>query len=208
MAFSPFQGSFYELLNEEHPFKYELRELSSTNDPVTVCEALVPPLVAQIFGYMHPYASLDTFNDIMSKLSEMLQEKLKGRDLHVRMSPHHILWTVEAVHKELCKKYSKCDIIVKLLVLQEKLCRTIVDTLAKHLIKPKKKAGIRKFLRTVYASMVNSLSSYKLLDEVTHNDKWQDLRTQKQNWELFSGIDANQGHQKFQRKCFMILLNK
>lgn len=172
MAFSPFQRSFYELLNEEHPFKYQLKELSTTNEPDTVCDTLLPPLVAQIFGHMQAYASLDTFNDIMSKLSGMLQEELKGRNIHVSMSPHHILWTVRAVHKELCEKYNKYDIIVKLLVLQEKLCRTIVVTLAKRLIKPRKKVGIRKFLSTVYASMVNSLSSYNMLDKVTQNDKW------------------------------------
>lgn len=171
MAFSPFQRSFYELLNEEHPFKYQLKELSTTNEPDTVCDALVPPLVAQIFGHMQAYASLDTFNDIMSKLSGMLQEELQGRNIHVSMSPHHILWTVRAVHKELCEKYNKYDIIIKLLVLQEKLCRTIVVTLAKRLTKPRKKVGIRKFLSTIYASMVNSLSSYNMLDKVTQNDK-------------------------------------
>lgn len=166
MAFSPLQRSFYELLNEEPPFKYELKELSTTSEPATVCDALVPPLVAQIFGHMQAYASLDTFNDIISKMSGMLQEELKGRDI-VSMSPHHILWTVEAVHKELCEKYDKYYIIVKLLVLQEKLCRTIIDTLVKHLIKPRKKVGIKRFLSTVYASMVNSLSSYNMLDKVT-----------------------------------------
>lgn len=172
MAFSPFQRSFYELLNEEHPFKYELKELSTTNEPATVCDALVPPLVAQLFGHMQAYASLDSFNDIMSKLSGMLQEELKGRDIHVNMSPYHVLWTVRAVHKELCEKYNKYYIIVKLLVLQEKLCRTIVDTLVKRLIKPRKKVGIGKFFSTVYASTVNSLSSYNVLDKVTQNDKW------------------------------------
>lgn len=94
MAFSSFQRSFYEFFNEEHPFIYELKELSTTNEPATVCDALVPPLVAQLFGHMQAYASLDTFNDIMSKLSGMLQEELKGRDIHVNMSPHHVLWTV------------------------------------------------------------------------------------------------------------------
>lgn len=169
MAFSPFQRSFYELLNEEHPFKYELKELS-TNEPATVCDALVPPLVAQIFGHMQAYASLDTFNDIMFKLSTMLKEELKVRDIHVRMSPHHILWTVQAVHKELCEKYNKYYIIVKLLVLQEKLCRTIVDTLVKRLIKPRKKVGTGEFLSTVGASMVKSLSAY-VLDKVAQNVK-------------------------------------
>lgn len=172
MAFSPFQRSFYELLNEEHPFKYELKELSTTNEPATVCDALVPPLVVQIFGHMQAYASLDTFNDIMSKLSGMLQEELKGRNIHVSMSPQHILWTVQVVHKELCEKYNKYYIIVKLLVLQEKLCRTIVGTLVKHLIKPIKKVGISKLLSTAFASMINSLCSYNVLDKVTQNDKW------------------------------------
>lgn len=172
MALSPFQRSFYELLNEEHPFKYELKELFTTNEPATVCDALVPPLVAQIFGHMQAYASLDTFNDIMSKLSGMLQEELKGGGIHVSMSPQHILWTVRAVHRELCEKHNKYYIIVKLLVRQEKLCRTIVDTLVKHLIKPRKKVGLRKFLSTVYASVLNSLSSYSLLDKVTRNGKW------------------------------------
>lgn len=171
MAFSPLQRSFYELLNEELPFKYELKELSATSEPATVCDALVPPLVAHMFGHMQAYASLDTFSDIMAKLSGMLQEELKGRGIHVSMSPHHILWTVRAVHEELCEKYDKNHIIVKLLVLQEKFCRTIVDILAKRLIKPRKKVSVRKLLRTVYASVVKSLSSYSALEKITQNDK-------------------------------------
>lgn len=129
-----------------------------------MCDVLLPELIAQILGHMRKSVSLDTFNAVITKLSGRLQEELEGRDIAVSMNPHYIQRIVQTVHRELCKKKSQSDITVNLLVLQDKLCKTIVDTLVKQLMKPRETLSIRKFLTAVYTSMANSLNSYGILD--------------------------------------------
>lgn len=150
-----------ELLYEGRPSKCHAKENSITNEPATVCDVLLPQLIAEIFGQMLADVSFDIFSNVITKLSGILQEELEGRDIPVSMSPRHIQRMVQAVHRELCqKKNNKNYVIVNLLALQDKLCRTIVDTLMKHLMKPRKKLSVRKF----FSSMFNSLSSYETLD--------------------------------------------
>lgn len=110
--------------------------------------------------------SFAIFSNVITKLSRILQEELKGRDIPVSMSPRHIQRMVRAVHRELCQKKNnnKNYIIVNLLTLQDKLCQTVVDTLMKHLMRPRKQLSIRKFFNTVFTFMVTSLSSYDTLD--------------------------------------------
>lgn len=130
-----------------------------------MCDVLLTQLIAEIFGHMLADVSFDIFSSVITKLSRILQEELKGRDIPVSMSPRHIQRMVRAVHRELCqKKNNKNYIIVNLLALQDKLCQTIVETLLKHLMKPTKKLSIRTFFGNVYTFVVNSLSSYKTLD--------------------------------------------
>lgn len=160
MASSPFQRSFYETFYKGRPFNNNNKEHSITREPATVCDALVLPLVLQICGQMQ--VPMDILDSIISKLSGRLQTALKGRDIPVSTSSRYILSTVRAVHAELCEKMNKNVIIVNMLVLQEKLCRTIVDTLVKHLMKPRKK-GVN--FRTAYTSIVQFLRSYKELED-------------------------------------------
>lgn len=163
MASSPFQMSFFETFYERHRFK-ELKVKSVTNEPAVVCHVLLPQLIDQILGHMQNNVSSNTFNAIMTKLSGMLQKELEERDIPVSMSPHQIQRAVRAVNKELRKKKNKNDIIVNLLVLQDTLCRTIVDTLVKYLMRPRKTLSIRKYFSAVYTSIVKSLSSYETLE--------------------------------------------
>lgn len=165
MSSSPSQRSCYELLYGGHPSKRHMKENSITNEPATVCDVLLTQLIAEIFGHMLADVSSNIFSDVITKLSRILQEELKDRDIPVSMSPRHIQRTVCAVHRELCQNNNnKNYIVVNLLTLQDKLCQTIVDTLMKHLMKPRKKLSIRKFFCTAYTFMVNSLSSYETLD--------------------------------------------
>lgn len=188
MASSPIQMSFFETFYERHRFK-ELKVKSVTNEPAVVCHVLLPQLIDQILGHMQNNVSSNTFNAIMTKLSGMLQKELEERDIPVSMSPHHIQRAVRAVHKELCKEKNKNEIIVNLLVLQDKLCTTIVDTLVKYLMRPRKTLSIRKFFSAVYTSIVKSLSSYETLEneyewydnDISMSERadwWSDHRTQ------------------------------
>lgn len=149
---------------EGHPFKHYAKENSISREPATVCDIVLTQLIAEIFGHMLADVSFDMFSNVITKLSRILQEELKGRDIPVSMSPRHIQRMVRAVHRELCQKKKKNFIIINLLTLQDKLCQTIVATLMKHLMKPSKNLSIRKFFRTIYTCMVNSLSSYETLD--------------------------------------------
>lgn len=166
MSSSPSQKCCRKLLYEGHSSKRHItKEHSITNEPATVCDVLLTQLIAEIFGHMLADVSFDTFTDVITKLSKILQEELEGRDIPVSMSPRHIQRMVRAVHRELCqKKNNKNYIMVNLLALQDKLCQTIVDTLMKHLMKPRKKLSIRKFFNTVYTFMYNSLGNYETLD--------------------------------------------
>lgn len=165
MSSSPSQRFCHELLYEGHPSKRHVKENSSTSEPATVCDLLLTQLIAEIFGHMLADVPFDIFSDVITKLSRILQEELEGRGIPVSMSPRHIQRMVRAVHRELCqKKNNENYIIVNLPALQDKLCRTIVDALMKHLMKSRKKLSIRKFFSTVYTFMVNSLSSYETLD--------------------------------------------
>lgn len=162
---SPSPKSCHELLYEGHPSKRHRKKNSITNEPATVCDILLTQLIAEIFGHMLADVSFDIFNNVITKLSRILQEELKGRDIPVSMSPRHIQRMVRAVHRELCQKNNnKNYIILNLLNLQDKLCQTVVDTLMKHLMRPRKQLSIRKFFNTVYTFMVTSLSSYDTLD--------------------------------------------
>lgn len=140
------------------------KENSITKEPAIVCNLLLPQLIAQILGQTRNSVSLDTVNAVTTKLSVRLQKELEGRDIPVSMDPYSIQKTVQAVHRELCKKNSRNDIIVNLLVLQDKLCRTIVDTLVKQLMKPRETVSIKKFFTAVYISIANSVRSYEMLD--------------------------------------------
>lgn len=140
------------------------KENSITKEPAIVCDVLLPQLIAQILGKIRNSVSLDTVNAVTTKLSVRLQKELEGRDIPVSMDPNYIQRTVQAVHRELCRKNSQNDIIVNLLVLQDKLCRTVVDTLVKQLTKPRKTLSIRKFFTAIYISIANSVRSYEMLD--------------------------------------------
>lgn len=154
-----------ELLYEGHSSKRHVKENSITNEPATVCDTLLTHLIAEIFGHMLADVSCDIFSAVITKLSRILQEELEGRDITVSMDPSDIQSMVRAVRRELCqKKSNKNYIIINLVALQDKLCRTIVDTLMKHLMKPRKKLSLRMLFSTVYTFMVNSLSSYETLD--------------------------------------------
>lgn len=149
---------------EQQPVKRHVRDNSITHEPATVCNAVLTHLFVEIFGHMLADVSFDIFTDVIKKLSRILQEELEGRDIPVSMSPRHIQRMARAVHRELCQKKSKNYIVINLVALQDKLCQTIVDTVMKHLMKPRKKLSIREFFSTVYTFTVNSLSSYETLD--------------------------------------------
>lgn len=163
MAFSHFQRSSYKTLFEGKSFKVT-KEKSITKEPAIVCNVLLPQLIAQILGKTRNSVTLDTVNAITRKLSVWLQKELKGRDIPVRIDADHVQRTVQAVHSKLLKKRSQNDIIVNLLVLQDKLCTTIVDTLVKQLIRPGKTLSIKKFFTSVYISISNSVRSYEMMD--------------------------------------------
>lgn len=147
---SPFQRSFYKSFYERHPFKHQMNKHSVSTDPATVCDFVLTELIDQFLGRTRASVPLDTINAVMTKLSTAFEKELKGRDIPVSMKLHHIQTVVKAVHVELCKKNSRNFIIVNLLVLQEKLCGTIVETRLKHVMKPRGMRGMKKFFCTIY----------------------------------------------------------